>query len=55
MKNKVCTGKTAKDCFECKKYYASHSSHFDTYYNCNIIEITCNVGGYRIFKDEDMI
>lgn len=53
MNNITCNGECAKDCFECGKYFSSTSSHYDSYYNCNIIEISCCIGGNKIFKDED--
>jgi hypothetical protein len=47
-----CNGACAKDCFECGKYFSSHSSHYNRYYSCNVVEISCCIGGNRIFKDE---
>lgn len=52
--NKVtCNGKCAMDCFECGRYFSSHSSHYDSYYDCRVVEISCSIGGNRIFKDEE--
>ncbi|XZN14432.1 hypothetical protein ACSW9O_15305 (plasmid) [Clostridium perfringens] len=48
-----CDGRTAKDCWECGRYFSAYSSHYDGYYNCHIEEINCSYGGCRIFKDED--
>ena len=48
-----CNGKTAKDCWECGKYFSSTSSHYDSYYDCHIEEVSCCIGGNRVFKDED--
>ena len=48
-----CSGKTANDCYKCNRYNSAHSSHYDKYYNCRVVEISCGVGGNRIFKDED--
>lgn len=54
MSNKErCEGTCANDCFQCGRYFSSHSSHYDSYYDCRIVEISCSVGGNRIFKDED--
>jgi hypothetical protein len=49
----TCDGMCAKDCFECGKYFSANSSHYDSYYNCNVIEISCCIGGNRTFKDEN--
>lgn len=51
MKYIECKGICAKDCWECGKYYSSHSSHYDTYYDKRIVEISCCIGGNRIYED----
>ena len=48
-----CNGNSAKDCFECRKYHSSHSSHYDRFYDKNIIEISCCIGGNRTYEDND--
>lgn len=48
-----CNGNCAKDCYECRRYFSSHSSHYDSYYDRNIVEISCSIGGNRIFEDND--
>lgn len=53
MGKENCTGKTAQDCEACRRWYSYHSSHYDSYYDCHIVEFTCCIGGHRIFKDED--
>ncbi len=48
-----CNGTCVKDCFDCNKYYSFHSSHYDSFYNRRIIEISCCIGGNRIYEDND--
>lgn len=47
-----CNGKTANDCWECGRYYSSHSLHFCRMHNKKVQEVTCDIGGNRTF-DED--
>lgn len=53
MVKTTCNGICEKDCWECGKYFSAHSSHYDEYYNCIIVEFSCCIGGNRVFKDED--
>lgn len=48
-----CNGETAKDCWECGKYYSSYSSHYCDIYDKRIVEINCSIGGNRVFEDND--
>ncbi len=48
----TCNGKNRDDCYECNKYWSSHSLHYCTVEHKKISTITCSIGGDRIF-DED--
>lgn len=48
-----CNGKSAKDCWECGKFFSAHSSHYDNYYNRRVVEFSCCIGGNRIYEDDD--
>lgn len=48
----VCTGKNEDDCNECQRWYSAHSLHYDAVYNKKVSEITCSIGGHKVF-DED--
>lgn len=45
--------KTAKDCFDCGKYFSSHSSRYSEIYKTKVIEITCQICGHKVFEDND--
>lgn len=48
-----CSGSTKEDCGRCGKYYSSHSSHYDKFYNRKVEEISCSIGGNRTWDAED--
>jgi hypothetical protein len=50
-----CNGKIANDCWKCGKYFSSHSEHYDTTYDKRVTEITCGIGGHRVFNEEGKI
>ena len=52
MTHVKCNGNTVSDCWECRKYFSSHSSHYCDVYNKRIIEVTCSIGGHRVFEDD---
>jgi len=47
-----CKGKDYSDCMKCGKYYSNHSERYDIVYGKRISEVTCCIGGYKVF-DED--
>ena len=48
-----CKGQNLEDCYKCGKYYSSHSLHYDKVYKKKVVEITCSIGNYRVFDEQD--
>ena len=46
MENK-CSSDNCDKCFECGKYFLSHSPHYESYYGREVINIKCYYGGSR--------
>lgn len=44
-----CKLKTAQDCWSCGKYRSSHSEHFSKIHKQKVSEVSCNIGGNRVF------
>ncbi len=47
-----CKGEKLTDCFECERYYSSHSLHYDEVKGRKVVDIDCSIGGNKQF-DED--
>lgn len=45
-----CNGKTENDCYKCGQYSSSDSLRFRKGQQEQTAEITCGIGGYRIFN-----
>lgn len=44
-----CTGEKLQDCWDCDKYYTSHSEHYSAEYDRDVTELSCSCGGDRVF------
>lgn len=47
-----CKGKTAQDCWNCGRWYSSHSLHYCRVEKQHVQEVTCSIGGHRVFNEE---
>ncbi len=50
-----CDGKTFQDCLACNKYFSSHSLHYCRIHKKEVSEISCSIGGNRVFDDKGKI
>ncbi len=50
--NKIeCKGKAAQDCWNCGKYRSYHSEHYCSVYNKKVSEVSCGIGGNKVFDE----
>jgi len=54
MKKEKCEAETESDCFDCGKMYSTHSLHYSSMYNRKVVEISCTIGGHRVFDETGM-
>ena len=51
MNHLKCDAKTLHDCCGCGKFTSSHSEHYCDVYNKKVSEVSCNIGGNRVFDE----
>lgn len=39
--DKKCNSDNCDKCYKCNMYYSFHSSHYESYYNRDVVNITC--------------
>lgn len=52
---KKCTIQDWNKCLNCGKYRSSHSQRYDPVYKKEIKEISCCLGGWAVFDENDNI
>ena len=47
-----CSSNNCDECFECGRYYSSHSPHYESYYKREVVNITCFFGEAGTYDPE---